>query len=75
MEESVNTHLKLDTEVILQKGVYATGTIDTSDKEEYEYAFTPYDDSKIQPKAARSILNTNIDSGSCIPILLHQKHL
>lgn len=62
MEESVTHNLKLDTEVILQKGVYATGTIDTSDKEEYEYAFTLYDDSKIQPKAARSVLNTNIDS-------------
>lgn len=62
MEESVTHNLKLDTEVILQKGVYATGTIDTSDKEEYEYAFTLHDDSKIQPKAARSVLNTNIDS-------------
>ena len=50
MEESVTHNLKLDTEVILQKGVYATGTIDTSDKEEYEYAFTLYDDSKIQQK-------------------------
>lgn len=62
MEESVTHNLKLDTEVILQKGVYATGTIDTSYKEEYEYSFPLRDDSKIQPKAARSVLNTNVDS-------------